>query len=92
MNPAEELTLYTISVTRGETVDLQVNLTSDHTGKNNAFWLNLYQDDVLVAQSIDDSNGGDDNTSVGLLYKAKNSGNDEMVFKVKAKGGNQASR
>ena len=37
-----ETLLYQFSVTGGEVVDLQVNLTSDEVGKNNELWLYLY--------------------------------------------------
>ena len=37
-----ETLLYQFSVTGGEVVDLQVNLTSDEVGKNNELWLYLF--------------------------------------------------
>ena len=57
------------SVPAGEMLDLTVNITSAENGKNNALWLRLYQDDVLVATSIDDGDGKDDNASVAMLFK-----------------------
>jgi len=73
------------SVPAGEMLDLTVNITSAENGKNNALWLRLYQDDVLVATSIDDGDGKDDNASVAMLFKRTMTQN--STFKIKVAGG-----
>ena len=80
-----EYLLHTFTVPAGEMLDLNVNITSSESGKNNALWLWLYQDDVKVAQSIDDGDGNDDNASVALLYKTVMTQN--STFRIMAQAG-----
>ena len=61
--------LHTFSVPNGEMLDLNVNITSNESGRNNSLWLRLYQDGQLVASSIDDGDGNDDNASLALIFK-----------------------
>ena len=64
--------IYEWTVKAGETMDLEVHFDTDQAGDNNAVWLYLFMDDdITVARSIDDGDGGDDNSVVTLFYRAQ---------------------
>ena len=62
------------TVKAGETMNLEVHFDTDQDriNQNNSVKLALFMDDdVLVANSQDDGDGGDDNSVLTLLYRAK---------------------
>ena len=74
---------------RGQTLSLQVNVSTDQAGKNDALWIYLYKNGHKIASSIDDGDKKDDNASVGMIYKEKTNPNQNYDdwYQVKIRGG-----
>ena len=95
MNPNQiscwgnELTLQWFEVPAGQTLSLQVNVSTDQAGKNDALWIYLYKNGQKIASSIDDGDKKDDNASVGMIYKEKTDPNQSWnnSYQVKIRGG-----
>ena len=85
-------TLLTIDVACGEVLDFLANLTTHNkTNKNDMIKLDLVdQDGEVVATSVDDGNGNDDNLSLSLLYQAKM--DVDSTFEVVAQAWSKAHR
>ena len=67
----EPFDLYEWTVEAGETMDFEVHFDTSQAGKNNSVWLYLFnEDDILMARSCDDGDGGDDNSVLTMFYKA----------------------
>ena len=74
---------------RGQTVSLQVNVSTAEKGQNDALWIYLYKDGQKIASSVDDGDKKDDNSSLGMIYKEKTNANQswDSYFSIKIRGG-----
>ena len=84
-----EVPVQSFSVPAGETLSLQVNVSTYEKGANDALWIHLYKNGSKIASSIDDGNKKDDNSSVGMIYKEKTNPNQhyDSWYQVKIQGG-----
>ena len=64
--------LYTWTVKKGETMDFETKLDTDYGMRaNSSVWLKLFENDRMVARSIDTGNGEKENVIETLFYRAK---------------------
>ena len=84
----EEYTLHTWTVKAGDTINFEAKLDSaEYNPKNNAVYLYLYDGDRLVAESVDDGNGHDDNSMVSMIYRCQTrSGDVHYTLRAESRG------
>ena len=68
----ENYTLHTWTVRAGETMNFEAKLnTAEENPSNNGVFLRLFDGDRLVAESVDDGNGHDDNPIMSMIYRCQ---------------------
>ena len=64
--------LYTWTIKKGETMDFETKFDTDYDVSNNtSVWLKLYENNRMVARSIDTGDGVKENVIQTLFYRAK---------------------